>query len=188
MRLKNKIHAPNDGLVISLAEFKEHIRWNPDDSSEDALMVSYIKAATRQAESFTDRAIQRVTYRTWVEYWDNIRLNIAPVDASTLTLSYYDVDEVLQVVDPSEYFVHDYGEDDYLEIELYNYGVMPVLFDKYDPIQIEYQAGYEVVPEPIKLAIRNKAASDFEHRTSGEAANPDRMMGFYQDLYPYKIF
>jgi uncharacterized phiE125 gp8 family phage protein len=184
MSLKNKLITPRTGEVVSLAEFKKHIRWSDSDLSEDQLMRSYLDTAATQAELFTERLLRQSTWKTYLDGFErNIKLDKHPIVISGLTVKYYDVDNALQTLSADEYFVHDNGDNELTEIEFY--GTMPSLYDKYNVIEIDYVAGYEVVPEQIKTAIMNYASKLFEHR-EGES-NQGALMDFYSQIYHYKI-
>jgi hypothetical protein len=59
---------------------------------------------------------------------------------------------------------------------------MPSLYDREEPVYLEYTAGYEVgyIPEGITAWVLQNAADNFENRQGTE---PN-----YSGLFPYKIF
>jgi uncharacterized phiE125 gp8 family phage protein len=182
---KNRLVTPDDTPVVTLDEFKEHIKWDLDDTTEDNLMEMFIKSATQLAEKFTRRTLFT---GSWVTYLDEfpckIRLLINPIDLDSIIVKYYDTDDALQILPASEYFIHDNGPDDLTEIEFD--GTIPATYNKYEAVVIEYTGGYGVsaIPEMLKVAIMKRAAKDVQHRVNGDAA-PDEN-DFYRDLFQFK--
>lgn len=170
--------------VVTLEEFKKHIRWDDSDDTEDTLMMTYIGAAASQAESYTGRAILSGNWKTNLDFFADVTLDVAPVTASTIVVKYYDVNNDLQTLVDTEYSVRDDGYMVSIEFD----GTMPELYDRYGAVQIEYTAGYTDVPDAIKTAVMIQAAGYFENRQSeiGGTSNPI-IYGFHQLLFPYKM-
>lgn len=185
IEIRSKIVTPNTALVVSLPDFKEFIKWNASDNSEDATMTTMIKAATMQAESFTRRTISVAPWQSTLPYFTSVYLDVLPVDA--IVIKYDDVDGNEQTLSDTLYTVYDNGYDEYSEIRFY--GSLPTLeSDNYEPIRIEYNAGYATLPDGIKLGIMQLAASYFENRQN-EVSGGSSLIAHssLHTLYPYKI-
>lgn len=172
--------------AISLADFKEWLKWDPDDDSEDNTMNNCLYGAVLWAQGYTRRTLFRSVWHSYLRWFSNVRLDIHPVDISTIVVKYYDVDNALQTLATAEYFIQDNGEDEYVEIKFT--GTMPVLYSREEPVYIEYTAGYEVLPEQIRRSIMSYAASVFENRTDEQNGAVNQLqMGSIQGLYHYKM-
>jgi uncharacterized phiE125 gp8 family phage protein len=187
MKLRTKLITGGDGLGVTLAEFKEHIKWDADDTSEDVSMSIYIKSATKQAEAFTGRVIQASTYESTIDYWPGcMKLDVIPVDLDSLVVKYTDPDGAEQTLADTEYTVIDNGADEYAEIKFD--GTMPSLDDIEEPITLEYDAGYAATPDAIKLGILLLAASYFENRQNEVTGGVSSInYGSLHAMYPYKM-
>lgn len=171
--------------AVSLADFKEWIKWG-DDTSEDNTMNNCLYGAVLWAQSFTRRQLFRSVWRSYLPFFCNVRLDIHPVDVSSIVVKYYDVDNVLQTLGAAEYFIQENGEDQYTEIRFD--GTMPSLFDRWEPVYIEYTAGYVTIPEAIVTNIYKYAATDFENRQNEQSGSVDTTtFGSLQGLYHYKM-
>lgn len=187
--MKSRVDEVLSAYAVSLPDFKQHIKWDPDDTSEDTLMTAYLSAATRQAEMFTRRVIMQADWNTYLESFCNVTLDVAPVDYDSIVIEYYNEANVLTPLATTEYSVIDGGADGYIEI-IFD-GDKPTLYDRYEPIVVSYTAGYEEdgVPSDIQVAIMMQAASYFENRTNEVAGTSisQVMFGSIQLLYPYKM-
>jgi len=128
----SRIHEQLD-YALSLQGFKEWMKWNPSDTSEDNTMSTNLFAAAKQAEMYTGRVILRKIYRTFIEYFPTVlRMDVHPIDITSLVVKYYDSSNALQTLASTEYFVKDNGSDAYAEIKFD--GTMPSLYDRFEPI------------------------------------------------------
>lgn len=184
VEIRSKVVTPNSALVVSLVDFKEFIKWDASDDSEDTTMTTMLKAATMQAESFTGRTISLAPWRSTLPYFTNVYLDVLPV--SSVVVKYDDVDGNEQTLSASEYTVID-NPDEYSEIRFD--GTLPTLeSENYEPVRIEYNAGYTTLPEGLKLGIMQLAASYFENRQN-EVTGSTSMISHssLHTLYPYKM-
>lgn len=187
----DKLITPNGTLVVSLADFKQHLRWDASETSEDTVMTAYLTATQEQAQLFTGRQFLNSTWQLLIDTFPgHVSLSKTPFSSLT-SVKYYDSNDQLQTLDPSEYKVKDGGTYGFTSI--YFDGNIPSVYDKPDAVVIEYVAGYGSlaadVPEPIKVAIMLTAASYFENRTNEVTGSINQIMyGGQQLLYPYKTF
>ena len=176
-------------LAVTLSDFKEFIKWESTDTTEDITMMSVLTAATDEAEGFTRRICLRGVWRTFIECFPNcLTFDVHPILVSSILVKYYDVDNQLQTLSASEYFVKDNGQDEFVEIKFD--GTMPSVYDRWEPIYVEYTAGYEFgyLPDRIKTGIMEKAANDFENRQSEQAGSlGHKYFNYQQSWYRYKM-
>lgn len=173
--------------IVTLVDFKEYIKWG-SDNSEDNTMMAALTAASKQAELSTRRTLYKATWRTFLECFPScFSFNIHPVTTSTIVVKYFDTNNVEQTLSNTEYFIKDNGPDDWAQI--YFDGTMPSLYDRYEPIYIEFNAGYEPgeLPEGIKIGILRFATDYFENRQNEQAGLGQLMYGSLQSWFPYKM-
>jgi uncharacterized phiE125 gp8 family phage protein len=185
MSQKNRLVTLDDTPVVTLDEFKIHVKWDLDDTTEDTTMEMFIKSATQLAEKLTRRTLFLGQWATYLdEFPCKIRLEVNPVDLDSIVVKYYDSNNDLQTLAAAEYFIRDNGPDDLTEIEFD--GTIPATYDKYEAVVIEYTAGYgeDAIPEMLKVAIMKRAGKDLQHRINGDAAADEN--DFYRDVFQFK--
>jgi uncharacterized phiE125 gp8 family phage protein len=189
MQGTDKIVTPNTTLLVSLADFKQHVNWDTADTSQDTVMTAYINAATEQAQLFTGRQFLNASWSLLLDTFPNrIKLSKSPF-VSVTSVKYYDMDNVLQTLSASEYKVKDGGTYGLASIEFD--GSIPSIYDKPDAVVIEYVAGYGAsVPSPVIVAVMIQAANFFANRESEQTGTTviQLLNGFQTLLYPYKTF
>lgn len=179
----DKIKTAATGLVITLAEFKKHLKTDSSDTSEDTLMTTYLGTATIDFENFTGRQTLAATWQLFFDkFYSMVTLSKSPVVIAEIVVKYYDSTNSLTTLAATEYKVRDGGEYGLTQIEFD--GSIPSTYDKPNAVYIEYGAGYTTVPDPIKLGIMFQAADYYEGRQTGDAILPIA----YRLWYPYKTF
>lgn len=173
---------------IDLATFKEFIKWDSVDTSEDDVMEVCLLASTEKAEDYTGRAIRRSTWNGYLDSWSNTEFDVHPVDLTLVSVSYYNASNVLTVLPTTEYELIDNGADQYARIEFT--GTMPELYDRNEPIVVAYTAGLASVPYRIQLGILKDAATDFEQRTNHVVGTGISYVvnSSHTDWFRYKMF
>lgn len=172
--------------ALSLADFKEWLKLDPDDTTQDNNLNNCLYGAVDWAQGYTRRTLFRSVWRSYLRWFSNVRLDIHPVDISTIVVKYFDVDNALQTLNATEYFIQDNGEDEYTDIKFT--GTLPSLYSREEPVYIEYTAGYQVLPEQIRTSIMEYAASRFENRTDEQTGGLSvAQFGSLQGLYHYKM-
>lgn len=183
--INSRVLTPGSYSVITLARFKEHLKWDSSDTSEDAVMQIYLTSAIKQAEAYTRRVIDPATWQTYLTGFHNFQFDIAPV-VSVTSVKYYDEDNVLQTLATDKYTFIDNGADAYAEMEFES--DLPALYDRHEPVVIEFTAGYGTYPSDLTGAILQQAADYFETRTNDVPGGMDKStFGFHQRLFPYKM-
>lgn len=187
IRQSSRVATPTDYSALDLTLFKQHIKWNPDDESEDDIMRTYMVASITQAEDYTGRVIGVSSWITYLgAFYSTVKLDVTPVALPGLVVKYYDVDNVEQTLPSSEYVKVDNGPDDYAEIKFT--GTMPELYDREEPVKIEYSAGYATMPSGLQSAILKRAADLFEVRTHDHNGSLSSVaFDFHRSIFRYKM-
>jgi hypothetical protein len=185
--INSRVITPGTYAGISLPLFKQHLKWDATDTSEDDLMNVYLTSAIKQAESYTRRVIDRATWRTYLEGFFDVTFDVAPIDLTTgFSVKYFDSTNTEQTLSSSDYTLINNGADSYAAIEFEN--DLPELYDRNEPVFIEYFAGEATYPADIVPIIMQYAADLFETRTNDVSGSLDRVtFGFHQRLFPYKM-
>ena len=141
LTLVSSVDIPIDLDVVKLAMQVEH-------SDDDEYITSLLSAAVGIAENYTNRKILKSTYEYKLRnFCSDLVLPVSPI-ISVDSLEYTDPDGVNQ---SSAYYLKNrplkavllpvFGE------------VWPDVQEGYDGVVINFTAGYDEIPEPIKLAI-----------------------------------
>ena len=176
---------------VSIDEAK--IQCRVDNDNDDDYITSLIVAARLHAEKVTNRALLPQTWRVSFDRFPgyqpwNLGSPFAPVVGrqfsteyvcghyaqpplmlpkppliAVSSLEYFDINGALQTLDPSAYVV---GQDSEPAC------IFPIPFTWWpatiwgrpDAVQVTYTAGYQTVPENIKLAIKGLVAHWYENR------------------------
>lgn len=150
---------------ITTAEAKAHLRV--DISDEDTLIDTYIVAARKFCEHYTNRVFITQTWRQNENKFTNpIKLQVNPVISLT-SLKYYDVDESQQTLtDSSANLQKDFNSDVGGIYEGLS-NAFPNIGKTINPIEIITVCGYgdaSDVPADIKNAIKLMVSFFFENR------------------------
>jgi uncharacterized phiE125 gp8 family phage protein len=176
---------------VSVAEVKNHLRIT--DNYEDTLISGLIASARRIVEQYTRRSLVNQTWRLYRDdfpYSDTIELPFPPL-VSVTHVKYYDQDEALQTLSPSQYQTDNRSTPGL--IVLSEDGAWPLTEgDKVNAVEIEFIAGYgataAAVPSPIRLAITHLVCHWFEHREPYSATNMMTVPHtFEMILMPYRF-
>lgn len=156
--------APPAQPAVTLEEVKQHLRV--EDGEQDALLRSFIQAATAQLEQRLDRALVTQTWRQHARCFDNIRLRPSPVDVESVEISYFDTDGAAQTLDGAVYWAARDAEGVFLQLA--HGQSWPALYSRPDAITITYDAGAAVadVPSDLKVAIMLHVAFLYDHRST----------------------
>ena len=165
---------------VSLAQAREWLRLESDDTANTAVLQLLIRAMREDAENLTHRAFVsrqlRLNLETWPTchtYGSRIELPFPPL-ITVDSFKYVDTDGTLQTLAASQYSVHDEAEPAFI-IPAYQV-TWPTIRQVPDAIQITFTAGYAVgsppdeaaaqenVPKILKLWMQTKLATLFENR------------------------
>lgn len=183
--LKSNLVDLTTAEAVSVEDFKTTYGKIDDDTEDDAI-ENMIEAATVDAELFTRRAIRDGSWESKTDrFYYLLTLDVSPVDASSIEVKYFDANNVEQTLDEDEYTVKDFGPNAFVQIVFD--GTMPTIYDRYDAVKIEFNAGYEIIPGPITLWIKQRAASYFENRQDQVIGSLSHSVYNYAPLMPYKL-
>jgi len=154
-----KLLSTPEDLGITVAEAKEFMRVEFND--DDELISDMIKAATNMVQSFTSQQITSAQYSVASRYFEQEKALKSPV-VSIDSIEYYDENNTLQTLDPSYYYLIDFG----LPHKLYyvNDFSEPTLFNRPDAVIINFTCGMTTVPSDIKSWIKIKVSTLYEYR------------------------
>ena len=79
--INSRVLTPGVYTHLTLATFKQHLKWDASDTSEDTIMQIYLTSAIQQAESYTRRIIDPATWQTYLTSFHDFTFDIAPVVA-----------------------------------------------------------------------------------------------------------
>jgi uncharacterized phiE125 gp8 family phage protein len=163
---------------IELTDAKEELRI--DGTFSDAMVTSLIKAGRQAAEDYTNKSIAVQTLELALDYYppDVLDLPKGPiisVDAITLT----DMSGVTSSVDLSNYIVDTFGGHLVRKTGATYAGIS---LQETNGFIVEYTAGFEAVPEPIKRAILLYMRGQYDGIPPS-----DWIPSFERLLFPYKV-
>ena len=185
IQVTDKLVTESGASVVTLQEFKQHLRWPQDDNSEDQTMIRKLGAAIDDFKDFTGRPLLTETWRMLFDtFCDQVTLTKAPVTVASIVVKYYDLDNAIQTLDSSEYSVIDGGV--YGMTTVVFDGDIPSTYDKSQAVYIDYNAGYTTIPNRIIAGILEQASDYFEYRNS-DVKQP-LVPKAYRAWYPYKLF
>jgi len=142
---------------ISLDEVKAHLRVT--DNFEDALIMQMIKAAVKEAENITNRALSVKTYELYLDEVKTFELPKPPF-RKLLSLQIKQNDNY---IDFTNYKLDEIREPAQIIID------KVVNCNEINCLKCTYETGYEEIPEDIKIWIFMQVATLFEYRTQFEA-------------------
>lgn len=185
----SRVQTPGDYDEITLATFKQWLKWDPADTSEDAIMTSVLKGAIQAAEMYTRRVISLSTWRTYLDGFNDITFDVLPV--SSVVVKYFTDSSTTATLATTEYEITDNGPDDYGSIRFTwnTLGSAPEPYDKSENVYLEYQAGYSTIPDGLVGPILRQATDYFENRANIITGSYSSMIGFsfHPTLFPYKL-
>lgn len=157
-----KLVTPAATYPVTLAEVKLHCRV--DVSDDDALLNTFIAAATTFVEQYTGRALVTQTWELYLDaFSDAILIPRGPLQ-SVVSVKYYDESEVLQTLDATNYQVDDVNDPSW--IVRASDVTYPTVAEGVNNVIVRFTAGYASVPEPIRAAILLLVAQWYDERSS----------------------
>lgn len=179
--------------VVSLADFKVWIKWDPDDNSENFAMQIALDSATEECRDYIGRQVLPGEWKTFFDiFHPTVTIDTIPIDTTSIVVKYYDQDNNIQTLAADQYTVKKNGADAYVTID-FDGDALPTLYDRYDAVNVEYNAGYgdgesPAVPARVKLGICIQAAGHFENRQSEQSGTSNEIVfGAHQQWFPLKM-
>lgn len=160
---------PAEQAPVSISECKADLRIEPGFTLDDALIESYILAATRVCSEMVGRKLINETWKLSLRHVGAgvIELPFQPVN-EIVEIQYFDKENVSRTLDRSNLYLYNYDNGSTLEPVL-NWS-WPQVYSRRDAINITFKAGHgegpESVPDTIKKAIRLIVVHWYEHRSS----------------------
>lgn len=151
-------------LAVSMAEAKETLRIEMDDTALDATIAIWIKGITAHAEHETGGAFVNRPVRLALDsFHDALRLDRSPA-FSVEAVRYMDVDGQMQTLDPTDYYVDKVTRPAYIVPARGK--AWPATADHVNAVVVEYTSGYgpdhTTVPDAANLYILARLAELFD--------------------------
>ena len=155
--------APTESPV-SLLEAKAHLRV--DGTEEDELIAALIDAAVSHLDGWSGILGHCLMEQTWRQDMHCLSscVRLPFPNVQSVTVQYYDPDNVLQTVSAANY--HLVNRVDGAALELAVTASWPNTYVRPDAVQITMVCGYSSVPAAIKAAILLHVGALFEQRSS----------------------
>ena len=129
------------------------------EDSDDSLLTSFITVAREDVESYTNRQLMSATYELYTDSLvQDMKMPKNPIK-SIAKIEFMDDNGVYQTLSTSDYYL--YGENDIYRIHFGN--CIPHKTHK-QAIKITFEAGYDVVPEVIKVYMKHIVSTMYENR------------------------
>lgn len=164
--------SPIPAAALPVAELRDHLRLSSgfsDDTTQDALLEQYLRAAIAAVEGRVSRALFQRSYVLRLARWRDgyaERLPIAPV-VSIMSVTLIDRNGVETVVDPSRYVLDADGMRPRLEAA----GTALPMIPTRGAVEIGFDAGFGVawadIPADLRQAVLLLAAQYYEGRDDG---------------------
>ncbi len=169
---------------VSVQEAKDHLKIL--HALEDGYIGSLVKAATKMAEDFLNRALIEQEWELLFDFFPRSPINIPlPPLQSIDSVKYIDSEGVLQTLAPSEYETDTAGFIGRLSLR--DGKSWPSTKRTTNAVVVAFTAGYGDdpgnVPEPIRQGIKVAVAALYENRE--EAKLPFAAESL---LWPYRVF
>lgn len=153
-------------LPVSLAYVKEYLHIDAADTAHNDTVTRMLKAARDFFESAANHSLTEITYKTYREAFGSFEIRKNPL-MSTESIKYYDIDDNIQTVTSTDYFIRPMNGYDFVIFK--NDFEAPELSSNVGwPIEIVFKSGYtdqpDVIPEDITDAILAHVAKMFENR------------------------
>lgn len=166
---------------VSLAEMRLHLRLDPDDLDEDALVERLIAASRAAIEVATRRLLRPARFRVVLNAWPSdgiLPLGLSPL-VSLNEASLVDAEGVIEELDPALFRL---GPDPWEAPCLIVSPQAPLLLGRTVLIEVTAGCGGNGPPAPAPLlqAIRMSVATWFENRgdvPAGSLAPPPEIAG-----------
>lgn len=161
--------------VVSTDDMKAHLRVDFDDDND--LIASLVDAVTQNLDGDAGSLHRSLVDQTWdvaLNRFDWLPIFLPlPSLVEVESVSYYDTQNVLQVLDETTYEVVGAGGSRRAMLRLARGKSWPQVYQRAEPVTIRMRAGYldmsvsppaEAVPSPIKAAIKLMVGTLYANR------------------------
>lgn len=155
---------------VSMNEVRLAVRV--DDPVEDALLSTWIAAATSYLDGYSGVLGRCLLTQTWAvsfRYFPGHVIRLPFPDVASAAVTYFDTDDVEQTVASANHSLHDDARGSYLRL-VPNFA-FPATADRDDAVTVTFTAGYGNpgdVPEAIRSAILIMVARMYDDRGASE--------------------
>jgi len=155
---------------LTIAEIKEYLRLDADDTTEDNDLTAYLTAAREYCETFQNRAYITQTWEMSFDHWPPLVIDLPRGSLQTVdTVSYKDSDGVTtELTENTDYVYSTRGIIGRLAPPYGKSWPVATLFPL-DAVVIEFTCGYgdeaTSVPSKVIHAIKLLVSHWYEHRT-----------------------
>lgn len=175
MNLRLKVPPVTEPVTVDDA--KTHLRA---EEAPDQLLRELITTARQLVEEITSRALLPQTWELGIGAFPDELVLPRPPLRNVASIKYVDPDGATQVLDPSSYVVLTRSEPGRVRPA---WGQSwPAARDQEDAVLVEYTAGYDAVPAPVRHAILLTVSALYDQRTEGSVPDAARRL-----LWPYRI-
>lgn len=159
---------------IDTTEAKLHARIPSADTSNDTVILSYIRSATKAAEDYMARGILTQTWKLVRDTFEDVMyLPMAAPLASVTSVKYYDVNGTLQTLATTVYDVDTVSRPGRIALATNQTWPSTVASRLAGVVEITYVVGFTsaaLIPERIKQGIRMMVAYRIADREGGDAS------------------
>jgi uncharacterized phiE125 gp8 family phage protein len=161
------ITAPTE-LAVPLSVVKEHLRIDPDETSEDSYLTLLVKAVTNYAQDYTKRTFLTTEFETYRDTFFSYDFSIRRSPLQSVEFIKYYKDGVLETLPTTDYYYT--LENDFSKVfESTTGAAWPKNIDKrQQAIVIRFIAGYgddyTSMPSDLVMGMLNHIAMLFESR------------------------
>ncbi len=143
---------PAAAQAVTLEAAKQTLRIDESDTALDLAITGLIAAITEEAEHKTNRSFVTQGWRLSLDSFpDALRLDHPPIVAVT-SVRFYDVNNVLQTLDPADYLVDSVSEPGYVMPAPGR--AWPATFDRAHAVIVDYTAGYGSTPATVPACVQ----------------------------------
>ena len=173
---------------VSISELKAQLRL--DNSDQDSMLTSLIKAARQAVEAKLHRTLCSTTYIQYHDEFENPIELYRPPATSVTAVTYLDEDDAEQTLDSSNYNLDLNSLPP--RIKLADSASWPSISSAPAAVRVEFVAGYggaSDVPEPIRQAILMLAADLYEHSEANVEVtlNENKTLNFLLAAYAVPV-
>ena len=162
-RMTAELVTPPASEPVTVAQAKKHLAIGTD-TTHDEQLAWLIESSRQQWEHDTDSGVISQSWRVQFELIDGLFIELpkSPL-ASVTAVQYYDLNNTLQTISPTDYYVDTANRRIHLA-----YGKnWPVTLDRWDGVTVNYVVGYAdaaAVPAIVKQAMLLLIGHYFENR------------------------
>ena len=152
--------------AVSVDDCKLDLRI--EHAIDDALILSYINAASKYAREVVGRRLISETIKYSIkDFCGVLELPFTPV-SEIVEIQYFDADDVSQTLSITDFYLYNF--DNKTELVFKADVVIPSVFDRRDGVNISFITGFGAnssdIPATITRAIRLLVAHWYENRSS----------------------